>query len=221
MKLPVQLSERVLLKTLARGNLEGRFKGLYEQPEFQNRQQVWNHSIDIIGKDTDINLLEFGVFKGNSMRHWVKNYTNPNSTFHGFDSFEGLPHDWVGKMIQGTFDVGKQTPDINDPRVNFHVGWIQNTLPEFLKQASLPKKTHVIHIDVDIYSASLFVLTTLWHYLDEFYVLFDEFTVDENLSFAHFNSAYPLKFEFFGYRLNKENLPTQVVAKVSKVPYKI
>ena len=45
--------------------------------------------------DSKLIYLEFGVSSGDSLRYWVSRHSNSASEFHGFDSFEGLPSDWV------------------------------------------------------------------------------------------------------------------------------
>jgi hypothetical protein len=41
--------------------------------------------------DQDVLYLEFGVFRGDSIRYWSRRLKNPRAKLHGFDSFEGLP----------------------------------------------------------------------------------------------------------------------------------
>ena len=88
-----------------------------------------------LADDAPIDYLEFGVFQGESMRHWVTLNQHPDSRFYGFDSFEGLPEDWKrfdGQMVKAHFDVKGSVPDIDDPRVSFVRGWFQETVDEFL-----------------------------------------------------------------------------------------
>src|SRR3954451_15986691 len=51
--------------------------------------------------------LEFGVYKGWSMHHMVRRFTNPDARFFGFDSFEGLPEQWGEGMKVGHFSTGR------------------------------------------------------------------------------------------------------------------
>jgi hypothetical protein len=67
--------------------------------------------------------LEFGVAAGNSMRYWSNLLRNPHSQLHGFDSFRGLPHDWILEgHPRGYFSTQGVIPQINDPRVEFSPG---------------------------------------------------------------------------------------------------
>src|ERR1700677_4417473 len=65
--------------------------------------------------------LEFGVYKGYSLRVWANLNRNSASRLFGFDSFEGLPEDWVASKPKGTFTTGGKAPDIGDRRVDFVV----------------------------------------------------------------------------------------------------
>ncbi len=215
------LSERQLLRTLAIANIEGRFQGIRKTPESETREDLWAEVVKKIGADTPVSLLEFGVYKGNSMRFWASEFGHAKSTFHGFDSFEGLPEDWAGKMVKGTFSTDGTTPDVADHRVNFYKGWIQNTLPDFLHSKSVdPSNTLIVHIDVDIYSAALFVLCACWFELDEFYIIFDEFAVDENLAMEDFIAAFPVEYEFYNHTMNPNSrLARQVFGHIRKTVY--
>lgn len=53
--------------------------------------------------------LEFGVYKGESLRYWARELKHPDSKLHGFDSFEGLPKDFDvnGRYGKSAFNVGE------------------------------------------------------------------------------------------------------------------
>jgi len=55
--------------------------------------------------------MEFGVFTGGTMR--FNGGARAGKTFHGFDSFQGLPEDWGGFSIDATaFDVKGKLPKV-------------------------------------------------------------------------------------------------------------
>lgn len=136
--------------------------------------------------------LEFGVYKGESIRWWTKFNTHKDSLFLGFDSFEGLPEFWNQSAPKGKFSTGGETPDIADPRCSFIVGWFNNTLLRFLNETDLPHR-RVIHLDADLYSSTLFVLTTLAPWLKPGDILiFDEFRDLIHEFRAFWNFAMPI-----------------------------
>jgi hypothetical protein len=126
-------------------------------------------------KDKRVLYLEFGVYKGNSMRWWSRTLTNPESHLHGFDSFEGLPEafdDAGGKYAKGWFSTSGNIPQIDDPRVKFFTGWFDQTLPTY----QLPEyDVLVITLDADLYSSTIYVLHQLRPYIKAgTYVYFDD-----------------------------------------------
>jgi O-methyltransferase len=167
---------------------------------YPDRKKLYKHTLDTNKlTDTPIQYLEFGVFGGDSFRWWLDNNKHADSTFHGFDTFEGLPEDW-GFYNQG--DMHASMPEVADKRGQFVKGLFQHTLLDFIK-TSLDKtgKRKVIHLDADLFSSTLFVLTSLAPYLqDGDLILFDEFSVPNHEYFAWdlFTKTYYVDFEVIG-----------------------
>lgn len=142
-----------------------------------NRFSVHERVADQIGRSTHIQYLEFGVFKGESILTWADTLNqNPDSRFVGFDTFTGLPEDWTKSTPKGTFDVDGQVPQTTDARVSFVPGLFQTTLEPFVEHRFVKDVPTVVHIDCDLYSATLFVLSSLHRVLPKgAYVIFDDF----------------------------------------------
>jgi len=117
----------------------------------------------------DYTYLEFGVYKGasvNDLSKYVKK-------IYAFDSFEGLKEDMLGNTEAiGTFNLNKQIPNLNKNVVPV-VGWIQDTLDNFLEKEN--PKINFVHIDVDTYETSKFILKRIKKFLvPNATILFDE-----------------------------------------------
>lgn len=127
------------------------------------------------GGDAPIDFLEFGVYRGESLRWWSERCTHPDARFVGFDSFVGLPEDWTAERRKGSFTTNGATPHIADPRVTFCVGWFQDSLPSFAAGFS-PHHRLVIHCDADLYSSTIYALAMLDRFITAgTIVIFDEF----------------------------------------------
>jgi O-methyltransferase len=143
-----------------------------------------------------IDYLEFGVAQGLSFRKWVEGNTHPDSRFNGFDTFTGLPEDW-GNFKAGAMSTNNAMPEINDSRVKFHQGLFQQTLPGFLANFRNDKRK-VILLDADLYSSTLYVLSSLAPFLKKNdIVIFDEFAVPQHefLAFLDFKRSFYMDFE--------------------------
>ena len=59
-------------------------------------------------------FLEFGVWKGKSIKIISELVGKRSSKIvHGFDSFEGLPEDWLGfNDVKGKFNLHGKLPDV-------------------------------------------------------------------------------------------------------------
>ncbi|HNR17286.1 MAG TPA: TylF/MycF/NovP-related O-methyltransferase [Chitinophagaceae bacterium] len=125
---------------------------------------------------TPVNYLEFGVAAGQSFKWFLGKNTHPESRFAGFDTFTGLPEDF-GVYKKGTFNSDTEAPKIEDTRGKFYQGLFQQTLPGFLAEFD-NKNRNVIMMDADIYSATLYVLTSIAPFLKKGDIIFfDEFAV--------------------------------------------
>jgi hypothetical protein len=126
-----------------------------------------------------IDYLEFGVSGGNSFKWWLEHNKNPNSSFHGFDTFEGLPENW-GHFDKGAMAVALESLNITDSRAHFYKGLFQDTLIPFLNEYKNERRK-LIHMDADLFSSTIFSLSQLYRFLKEGdIILFDEFAVPKH-----------------------------------------
>lgn len=91
-------------------------------------------------------ILEFGVARGRSIRHWARLF--PTHDIYGFDGFEGIYEPWNG-LPQGHF---AQAPPRVPKNVHLIVGRFDQTLP--LWAPCHPGPISLLHIDCDLYSAT-------------------------------------------------------------------
>jgi hypothetical protein len=142
---------------------------------FADRWQMWRFAQQEYIKNEPIDYLEFGVFEGESIRHWLALNVHKDSRFFGFDSFEGLPEDWHGEKGKGYFGVHGEVPLLADSRLKFIKGWFEDTVPTFTRE--FRAKNHlVVHIDCDLYAGAMLGLVYLTPFMSKGTILiFDEF----------------------------------------------
>ncbi len=170
-------------------------------PRFSRRDELFAHLAREIGP-TPVDYLEFGVYRGASILWWAEHNAHPDSRFFGFDSFEGLPEDWElgrGGLKRGDLSTGGAIPATDDVRVAFVKGWYQQTLPQFL-QTFEPIGRLVVHLDSDLYSSTLYALTSLNPLLAPGSILmFDEFCNHEEFrAFNDYVGAYTRDYRAVG-----------------------
>jgi hypothetical protein len=174
-----------------------RAKGYDTRRRFSRREELF----DLVGKqvrDREVLYLEFGVAQGQATRYWSKLLLNPKSKLHGFDSFEGLPENWLPHRQKGCFSTGGAIPQIDDNRVHFLKGWFDSTLPTY---KCPPHEVLVINLDADLYSSTTCVLKALKNQIAPgTYIYFDEFNHrDHELrAFDEFINETGMKFSLVG-----------------------
>ena len=167
--------------------------------EYKKREKLFEYVIEKEDLNSEIDYLEFGVSKGHSFRWWADRISNPNAKFYGFDTFTGLPEDW-GPFKAGDMSNGNEPPKMDDERVSFYQGVFQQTLVPFLANYNSNRKK-VIHLDADLYSATLYVLTLMTPYLKSGDVIFfDEFNVPmhEFKAFSEWSKSFYIDYEVLG-----------------------
>jgi len=145
--------------------------------------------------------LEFGVLSGNSINYISQRTKQP---LFGFDSFEGFPERWAPWFPAGTYSGGGVLPEVL-PGVTLIKGWFDQTLPAFLR-ARPEERVAFLHVDCDLYSSTLTVLTNLGHRIAEGTVIvFDEFCGlmpdDEARAWREFCRKNRVSFRWLGCSL--------------------
>jgi O-methyltransferase len=165
--------------------------------DYSKRYQLYQHLLDALTlSDQPVQYVELGVSRGLSFQWWVKHNTHADSRFYGFDTFEGLPENW------GLFEKGSMAaniPVVDGNRHEFFKGLFQETLPGFLLSGKIQQeKFKIIHLDADLFSSTLYALTSLHSYLKPGDILiFDEFNVPthEFRAFMDYADSYYIKYE--------------------------
>lgn len=147
-----------------------------------------------------IDFWEFGVYRGDSLLWWLRNLAHPESRFVGFDTFTGLPEQWRTTEPAGAFNAHGKLPDTQDSRCSFEVGLFQETLPCFIDRHDFSRRL-VIHLDADLFTSTLFVLTSLARNLKSgSIVFFDNFicSLDEFRAFEEFVRSFRIQYKVLG-----------------------
>ena len=190
------------------------FNDFYTGTRDHNRRyNLYQHVIDTFNvNNQEFAYLEFGVSHAFSFKWWLKACDNPNAKFYGFDTFEGLPESW-GVFAKGAMMAS--IPDVDDARASFFKGLFQETLPDFIKSNFVrPEQIKIIHLDADLFSSTLFVLTTLSPILKKGDILiFDEFNVPNHEYYALklFCDTYYVKVKLVGAVNNYYQIALEIV----------
>jgi len=168
--------------------------------DYQKRYGLYKYVIEKEKLSSEpINYIEFGVAQGDSFKWYLQQNQNSQSRFYGFDTFTGLPEDW-GPFKKGSFGNDNKEPEINDARGKFYKGLFQQTVPGFLKELNTNNR-NVILMDADLYSATMYAITSLAPFLKKGDIIFfDEFAVPthEFKVFHDFVQSYYIDLQLIG-----------------------
>jgi O-methyltransferase len=102
------------------------------------------------------------------------------------------------------FNSNNQVPIIDDNRIKFYQGLFQQTVPDFLPELNKTNR-NVIMMDADLYSATLYALTSLAPFLKkDDIIFFDEFAVPthEFKAFHDFVQAHYINLQLIAAASN-------------------
>jgi len=114
-------------------------------------------------------------------------------------------------LPKGHFGVDGVIPQLIDPRVKFLKGLFQDTLPPFLNSFQ-PKNRLVVHLDADLYSSELFVLTSLNRLLiPGAIIIFDDFgAVNHDFkAFIDYTDSYMREYDVLAF-CDRHHSPTAI-----------
>jgi hypothetical protein len=121
---------------------------------FGRREELWKRLAERLDPNRPLVALEFGVAWGYATNWWLRRLAARDAVWHGFDRFTGLPREWR-EHAPGAFDAGGKPPAIEDERVRWHVGDVQDTLGSVDLIAARDAQWLVL-FDLDVYEPTAF-----------------------------------------------------------------
>ena len=164
-------------------------------------------------------FLELGVCTGKTINFVAA--LNPCRKIYGFDSFEGLPEDWVrGDRVIPAGTFGFKNSAILPPvlhNVELVKGWFSETLPAFAKGLDSSQPIAFLHIDADLYSSTKTAFDILGDWIQPGTILvFDElynylgYENHEWKAFEEFLEKHDLKAKYLAYNIYHEQVVVQI-----------
>ena len=160
-------------------------------------------------------ILEFGVWEGTTVR-MIKEKLDESYSIFGFDSFEGLPEDWVGThMKKGFFSTNGVVPNIDG--VKFFKGWFEDTIHDYLKEADT---IGLLHVDSDLYSSAKTIFDNLYPYIKSgTIIVFDEWCYNwnpecndhEQKAFYEYVEKHGVEYEFVDFHDTSNSIERKIV----------
>lgn len=208
-KILSNLEINLLNKLTANSLIQDHYKRILKIKTYENRIDYLKNISKYLNNLDNLIILEFGVFKGESLKIFSDYIRSPEARFYGFDTFTGLPEKWLD-LNKGHFNTNGLVPNINDKRISYKIGLFEETLPEFIKNFNSDKKSNFnffIHFDADLFSSTYLVLNLLSSFIDEYYFSFDEFPSDEVRALYQFEISKKCQIDFFFKQKKSMSIP--------------
>jgi hypothetical protein len=129
-----------------------------------DRVALWEGAAEPLLRAACPTVLEFGVADGLATRWWTDRAI-PFAAWHGFDTFDGLPADWVrgdvAVMSAGVFRPRAGTGAVPRLGVPFPLEWHRGLIEETLPRFSRPDTGLFVIVDVDLLEPTSAILDWL------------------------------------------------------------
>lgn len=209
-RIDADLYERMLVYSL----LRTAFPQIESVGQYKDRPEIWSAAVEAAGgRAAQITYVEFGVYKGRSIRFFASGNLNPSSIFIGLDSFQGLPEAWGAGAPAAHFDLGGSMPSIDDGRVSFIKGWFQDSWDKLCARIAA-RDNLLVHYDADLYSSTLFALSRIDTLRKPYVAVFDEFTGHETRALYNYRQAFGASVEFLG-KVTLAAYPDQLLCRIT------
>lgn len=177
---------------------------------FHTPREVLNYALARVRSSGDGLVLEFGVFRGESL---TIIHDHLKRDVYGFDSFEGLPEDWIDGHHKGYFAV--DALPVVPPGVHLVKGWFVDTLPQFVRNNL--EYIDFLHIDSDLYSSAETIFQSVGERLRAGSVIvFDDFfnypgwEAGEAKAFFNYINKSQRPFKYIAYCSNHMQVAVEI-----------
>jgi hypothetical protein len=128
---------------------------------YRSREHLWSAMSSRMNSGGPWHGIEFGVAWGYATGWWLERFPGaPVTSWDGFDRFTGLPRAWR-EHGEGTFDAGGNPPPINDSRLTWHIGDVEDTVGR-IDSATVTGGGRVILFDLDLYEPTV----AAWNFVE-------------------------------------------------------
>ncbi len=177
--------------------------------------------------------IELGVCTGKTINFIAA--LNPHQKIYGFDSFQGLPEEWIRDdfiMAAGTFAFKNQNilpPVLHN--VDIFKGLFSDTLNQFIQSRPNLEPIAFLHMDSDIYSSAVCAFKALGdRIVPGTIIVFDELynypgvEQHEWKAFQEFLEVHNLTVEYLAYNIYHEQVAVRIASyspylTLSKSPF--
>lgn len=186
---------------------------------FRSREEYHEWLCGQIGENQSENgiNLEFGVAYGATI---VKFAEQTKNSFYGFDSFEGLPEDWIKGFRKGEFKANKllEMPE----HVELVKGYYDVSLPPFMQREDIiGRRADFVHIDCDLYSSTKTVFEYIAPLIQKGTIIaFDEYfnypgwQLGEYKAFQEYVEQSHVKYEYMAYNDRASQVCIRITSKI-------
>jgi hypothetical protein len=164
----------------------------------RSREHLWSAISNQMDSGRVWHGIEFGVAWGYATGWWLERVPASRLvTWDGFDRFTGLPRAWR-EHEQGTFDAGGIPPAIDDQRLTWHVGDVEDTVGA-TDPSRFASGGRLVLFDLDLYEPTV----AAWMFVEKLIrpgdlLYFDE-AMDEDERRVLVDCVLPTRnFEYIG-----------------------